>query len=262
MRIVQIKDGVRFHSPAQAMAVASQVVEAAYASYSVSCVLTCGKEKHKPPSRHCYGGALDWRLNHADVQVAAAITDRVRKWLGDGFDVVAHGEGPSFHLHVEYDPKDSKGRSEVMQYGWRGRRPDWWRWGPVLMVAVLLLGCGVHAGTTPGGAKGVTFILGQAEMTAAGLKGGQISSPAALLLDGIFRGVATLAGAFFSPRPVAVPEPSASVPEPPPSAGLITVPPVGRPWLVEDEAPPGWEGWITWQDVDVGAVTTATRVPP
>ena len=102
----KIKDGVRFVSPVQAMAIAAQEVERCFEFYSAECELTGGIEEHEPPSLHPVGGALDFKLNHVTRSQAEAITRRVRERLGDGFDVIAHGEGLKFHLHVEYDPKD------------------------------------------------------------------------------------------------------------------------------------------------------------
>ena len=103
---MQIKNGVRFSSGQQAMAVASQVIEGVYLDHAAECVITGGSEGRRPNTLPHRGWALDFRLNHISWTLATRIVTHVRDHLGDGFDVVAHGDGPSFHLHVEYDPKE------------------------------------------------------------------------------------------------------------------------------------------------------------
>ena len=65
-------------------------------------VVTGAVEGHKHPSKHVYGGGLDFRTRElrdfAQREFARICRDR----LGDGFDVVLEKD----HLHVEYDYKD------------------------------------------------------------------------------------------------------------------------------------------------------------
>ena len=102
---LEIKDGVRWSSPEAAMAHASMVVVRVFDEYASDCTITCGVEEHEYPSKHTNGGALDYRLNHVTESAGRIIANIIRQRLGDGFDVVAHGAGVHFHLHVEYDPK-------------------------------------------------------------------------------------------------------------------------------------------------------------
>jgi len=104
---MRIKDGVRFSSPEMAMLLASMVVAKVFDEYDVALTLTGGCEGRRQVVPHGFGGALDFRLNHVTISMAEAITEEVDRRLGDGFDAVDHGEGDNYHLHVEYDPKET-----------------------------------------------------------------------------------------------------------------------------------------------------------
>ena len=57
---------------------------------------------------HCR--ALDFTAEDGDgKRISRAEYDQVgvqiRRWLGQNYDVVVHGEGLGLHIHVEYDPK-------------------------------------------------------------------------------------------------------------------------------------------------------------
>ena len=101
---MKIKDGVRFVSPIAAMLHASMVVEGVFNAFNTGhdCTLTGGIEKHNTPSRHCVGGAYDYRTFNLSEENQEKFRARVSSRLGDGFDVVLESD----HLHVEYDPKD------------------------------------------------------------------------------------------------------------------------------------------------------------
>lgn len=103
-----IKAGVRFATPVDAMCEASAIVREVFAEYKEDCVLTCGIEKHEPPSWHVLGGAKDWRLNHMTRSKAETITNEVRNRVNEAFDVLDHGDDDEYHLHVEYEPKAKK----------------------------------------------------------------------------------------------------------------------------------------------------------
>ncbi len=103
---MRIKNGVRFATGELAMGVAASLVDSVYEEFGCDCVVTGGSEGRRPNSLHHRGWALDFRLNNIDTSAADAISEAVRSRLGDGFDVVPHGDGASYHLHVEYDPKD------------------------------------------------------------------------------------------------------------------------------------------------------------
>ena len=99
---MRIKNGVRFHSPGDAMAAAVHVVSFVCRSYSVDCCITGGIEKHEPPSKHVTGGGLDFRTrDFPSLEDLHHFYQAVTERLGDGFDVVLESD----HLHVEYDPK-------------------------------------------------------------------------------------------------------------------------------------------------------------
>ena len=87
------------------MMMATMVVQQVFIEVDgVPCrlVITSGVEKHKHPSKHVYGGGLDFRIRDLVGGRAGDFTRLCRERLGDGFDVVLEKD----HLHVEYDPKD------------------------------------------------------------------------------------------------------------------------------------------------------------
>lgn len=54
--------------------------------------------------------AIDWTAEHADGSRFEAweydiVASQARKWLGQNYDVIVHGQGLGLHIHVEYDPK-------------------------------------------------------------------------------------------------------------------------------------------------------------
>ncbi len=111
---MKIKDGVRFATPGMAMVLATMVVRDCFVRYmnleSVADLFTVtgGVEQHQHPSKHVYGGGLDYRTQNMGLSDDEKwkLTALVRKNLGDGFDVVLEGLGHwNEHLHVEYDPK-------------------------------------------------------------------------------------------------------------------------------------------------------------
>ncbi len=101
---MRIKNGVRFSSPEMAMGHASMVMQEICKEFAVECVVTGGVEKHQHPSKHVYGGGLDYRTRNINgrPERKQGFADEARKRLGDGFDVVLESD----HLHVEWDPKD------------------------------------------------------------------------------------------------------------------------------------------------------------
>ena len=103
---MQIKDGVRFASDELAMMHASMVAQEVAREGGFPFVLTGGCEDRRHDNPHFYGRALDYRANHVNFDLAKRYERMVRNRLGDGFDVVLHGQGANLHLHVEYDPKD------------------------------------------------------------------------------------------------------------------------------------------------------------
>ena len=104
---MQIKNGVRFSSGDQAMAIALQAIVGVFRGHAVPLVITGGSEDRRPNTLHHRGWALDFRLNHVDWTLATRVVTDVRDHLNDAFQCVAHGEGRNFHLHVEYDPKET-----------------------------------------------------------------------------------------------------------------------------------------------------------
>ena len=142
--------------------------------------------------------------------------------------------------------------------GWigRGRRRQWLAM-VVLLVATLGLGCGAHFGVTPEGAKGVTFVLGQARVP-GGLEGGAISVPGATLLSEVFEAAGLLVASFFGREPIVIehrtepptPAPAAALP----GGGLILDGTEIEDWSWHDnggvnhitlESPPGWVELVT-----------------
>lgn len=104
---MKIKNGVRFATGEQAMLMAGIEIERIYEKAGFHCELTGGAEGRRPNNLHHRGWALDFKMNHVDEERSRlAIANEARAALGDGFDVVLHGEGLNIHLHVEYDPKD------------------------------------------------------------------------------------------------------------------------------------------------------------
>jgi len=98
-----IKDGVRFSSPEMAMCMADSVIMKMFDKWNSSAtVITGGVEKHQHPSKHVYGGGLDYRIWNLTIANRNGFTKELRTKLGDGFDVVLESD----HIHVEYDPKD------------------------------------------------------------------------------------------------------------------------------------------------------------
>lgn len=45
------------------------------------------------------------RLSRAEYE---SVAGQMRKWLGQDYDVLAHGEGLGLHIHAEYDPKPQR----------------------------------------------------------------------------------------------------------------------------------------------------------
>ena len=67
-------------------------------------VITSGLDgEHSAGSLHYYGLAVDMRTRYFDDNLKSIAADRLRKELGNNFDVIEH----SFHIHVEFDPKKS-----------------------------------------------------------------------------------------------------------------------------------------------------------
>jgi len=97
--MMKIKDGVRFCSPAMAMCHATFVVDQVCRDFGVDCVITGGVEEHQHPSKHIYGGGLDYRTRDLIEGARYDFAECVAEALGDGFDVVLEID----HLHVEYD---------------------------------------------------------------------------------------------------------------------------------------------------------------
>lgn len=53
--------------------------------------------------------ALDLTISKAGIKLSegsyALVRDRMSEKLGPGYDLIAHGDGPSHHIHAEWDPK-------------------------------------------------------------------------------------------------------------------------------------------------------------
>ena len=103
---MRIKSGVRFASPEMAMMMATLVVQQVYVELdsrgTCRLVVTGAVEGHKHPSKHIYGGGLDFRTRDLSGVNKGEFARLCRYRLGDGFDVVLEES----HLHVEYDYKD------------------------------------------------------------------------------------------------------------------------------------------------------------
>lgn len=61
-------------------------------------------------SLHYVGRAVDFRIKFSpdeteNRRIGDEWASRMASLLGDQYDVIAHGRGPNFHLHTEYDPK-------------------------------------------------------------------------------------------------------------------------------------------------------------
>ena len=98
---MRIKSGVRFITPEMAMCHATLCVYQICREFGVTCVVTGGVEEHQHPSKHVYGGGLDYRTRDLDGEDREPFAGCVAEVLGDGFDVVLESD----HLHVEYDPE-------------------------------------------------------------------------------------------------------------------------------------------------------------
>ena len=104
---MRIKHGVRFADGRQAVLVAAQVVQEVCREMLHECVVTSGSEDRRPNTLHGRGWAIDFRANHIFPPPRRVVfSDTIRERLGDGFDVVLHGDDDAVHVHVEYDPKD------------------------------------------------------------------------------------------------------------------------------------------------------------
>ena len=99
--MLKVKEGVRFVSSEAAMNVATMVVSEVCKEFGVDCVITCGKEEHKDPSKHLVG-ALDFRTYDLESQQhKEQFADAVSYRLGSGFYVLLEIN----HLHVQYPRK-------------------------------------------------------------------------------------------------------------------------------------------------------------
>ncbi len=89
-------------------------VESIWQIYGHEAIITAGTEVfkenkfiHSLSSFHPFGKALDFRINYfqknnqIDMFTVNEIAIRLRKVLGNDYDVIIH---PS-HIHVEFDPK-------------------------------------------------------------------------------------------------------------------------------------------------------------
>lgn len=105
--MLSIKPGVDLSVLAPQASLLIQVVSSVYGRHGLDCTIT---DVYRKPSGsksfHPLGFAVDFRLNdiRSSARVEALVRD-VRHALSSNYDVVAHGEGDNFHLHVEYDPK-------------------------------------------------------------------------------------------------------------------------------------------------------------
>lgn len=103
-----IKNGVSLTSLTPVQVGIWIVVQAAFHSHGRDCTLTDAarsRAEGSPLSMHHVDRALDFRLNDMPTEVGHAVYETVRECLSDDFDVLAHGAGANWHLHVEFDPK-------------------------------------------------------------------------------------------------------------------------------------------------------------
>lgn len=99
--MIDVKAGVQFEHVC-AMVVMHSVVCSVYEAFGYPVTVTSGSDgAHRPQSLHYSDRALDYRTRHVSVRDRARITEKLKKQLGAGFDVVLEED----HLHVEWDPK-------------------------------------------------------------------------------------------------------------------------------------------------------------
>lgn len=98
-----IIDGVR-----PQMMVAIGFLEAAYANFGFSLIITSAKDgNHKTGSKHYSGDGVDFRTKHLPGDVKHKILAFARAKLDPlGYDTILEYEGgENEHIHSEWDPK-------------------------------------------------------------------------------------------------------------------------------------------------------------
>jgi hypothetical protein len=78
------------------------IVRDRYRAMGYECNITAGRDgKHKKNSLHYSGNAIDFRIRDVPQQIRTDLSSRIRRSLGQDFQVVLHNT----HLHVEYQPQ-------------------------------------------------------------------------------------------------------------------------------------------------------------
>ena len=88
------------------MAIVFSVVPAVFAAFGYDCWLTSAVRTTDSGSLHASGCALDFdSSSNVPLETGKAVAARVKGYLGAEFDCIWHG--PKFHLHTEFDPKET-----------------------------------------------------------------------------------------------------------------------------------------------------------
>jgi len=106
MAYVKIKPGVDISNLAPEITKYLWETANAFDELGHECVITSARRPADAKfSWHQYGKAIDLRANHiarrTDVDKILA---KLKVIYGSDYDIIAHGSGPNFHFHIEYDP--------------------------------------------------------------------------------------------------------------------------------------------------------------
>ena len=106
--MIQVKNGVVFKVLKPQIYIILPVLDAIFANYNVSCVITSAADgTHKPDSFHYKHLALDLRSHHLpSEQAKLEVLQRLKDALGEKYEVYLENLGKeSEHYHLEFDPK-------------------------------------------------------------------------------------------------------------------------------------------------------------
>lgn len=105
-----IKAGVDLRGISPQMAIAYTIATFVYSTKTGNrCVITSGSDgKHGPNSLHYKGMALDLRTSNLRADQVHPVYLLLKESLGEQFDTVLESD----HIHVEFDPKESKKEPE------------------------------------------------------------------------------------------------------------------------------------------------------
>ena len=99
---MSIKKGAEVNGLRPEMVIALMIAGGVYSEYDIECVLTEGSgAKHGNASLHYVGLAIDLRTRNIPANLREEIADRIRRALGEQYDVVLESD----HIHIEYQPK-------------------------------------------------------------------------------------------------------------------------------------------------------------